>query len=301
MRLNGVFRGFLAGVSVALLPLLVLGLYLGTARASGSSARSHAALASPTPSPLPTAIAEPSPSPSTQPTPLVPSGTKAGSSAFAAFFAPGFAGKTFCKFSHQHVTIAGSTLTVAYLKGSSAPSAGAPYGGAQLCVPFAGGSATDVTLSYDVRFPVGFQWVKGGKLPGVYGGKTPFSGGSHNAYGWSMRLMWRENGTAEVYGYISNSTGYGDDWPGGGLAFQADGQWHHLAQHVHLNAPGKADGFVTLSYDGTIYINKTGLAITTTNTPVSGLYFSSFYGGHDTSWSPSVDMYIDFANFKQAR
>jgi hypothetical protein len=188
-------------------------------------------------------------------------------------------------------------LTVTYAQGSSAPSAGAPYGGAQICVPLAGGAASDATLSYDVRFPVGFQFVKGGKLPGMYGGVEPFSGGSHNPNGWSMRLMWRTNGAAEVYGYISTSTGYGDSWGRGNFSFQADGQWHHLAEHIHLNTPGQSDGYVTLSYDGSTGINQTGLAITTTATPISGLFFSTFYGGHDSTWSPTADMHLDFANF----
>jgi hypothetical protein len=299
VRLSDQYRAFFAGAILVLVPLLVVALFLGAGPLS-SRLVAHGPVATKTPQNLqtPTPSVEPTPTPTDQP--VAPAGKKATSAEFAGFFAPDFAGKTSCKFSHQLVAIAGSTMTVTYAKGSSAPSAGAPYGGAQLCVPFAGGSAADVTISYDVRFPVGFQWVKGGKLPGVYGGKQPFSGGKHNPNGWSMRLMWRENGTAEVYGYITNSTGYGDDWTGGGLAFQADGQWHHLAEHIHVNSPGGSDGYVTLSYDGTVYINKTGLAITSTNTPVSGLYFSTFYGGHDATWSPSADMHIDYRNFHRS-
>lgn len=225
------------------------------------------------------------------------SGQAASSSDLATFFGPDFSGRTFCPFKHQNVSIGGSTLTVDYPAGSSAPSAGAPYGGAQLCRGFAGGGATDATLSYDIRFPVGFQFVQGGKLPGMYGGVEPFSGGGHNANGWSMRLMWRTNGAAEVYGYITSSSGYGDSWGRGNFTFQADGQWHHLVERIHLNNPGLADGWVSLSYDGTTDITKSGLAITDTNTPIGGLFFSTFYGGHDRSWAPSALMHIDFANF----
>jgi hypothetical protein len=222
----------------------------------------------------------------------------ASASELAGFLGADFAGKPFCLFKSQNATISTGTLTVTYPAGSSAPSAGAPYGGAQLCDAFAGGGARDATLSYDVRFPVGFQFVKGGKLPGMYGGVQPFSGGKHNPKGWSMRLMWRADGAAEVYGYISNTTGYGDSWGRGNFSFQADGQWHHLTEHIHLNTPGQSDGYVTLAYDGTTHINQTGLAITTTDTPIDGLFFSTFYGGHDASWAPSADMHLDFANFK---
>jgi hypothetical protein len=292
-------RRLIGGALVVLIPLLVVAVIVGGGSLVGRFA-SHASVAKSSPKNLttPTSAAESTPTPT--PTPTDQPSKKASNAEFAAFFAPDFTGGASCKFSHQLVAIGGPTLTVTYPKGSSAQSAGAPYGGAQLCVPFAGGAVTDVTISYDVRFPVGFQFVKGGKLPGVYGGKQPFSGGKHNPYGWSMRLMWRANGAAEVYGYISNTTGYGNDWTGGGLAFQADGQWHHLAEHVHLNSPGQADGYVTLSYDGRVYVDKTGLAITTTGTPVKGLFFSTFYGGHDATWSPTADMHIDFANFHRS-
>ena len=287
------FRIFLVGIWVLMLPLLLFTLYAGS-RASA---------------PKPVTLSEQSVSSESgtlvadevtpAPLPKVPTGQKADNGAIAAFFGPEFAGKALCKFSKQNVLISGSTLTVVYPQGSSAPSAGAPYGGAQLCVPSAAGTSSEATLNYDLRFPVGFQFIKGGKLPGLYGGKPPFSGGKHNPDGWSMRLMWRENGTAEIYGYISTSTGYGDDWTGGGLKFQADGQWHHISEHVRLNTPGQSDGYATLSYDGTEYIHKDGIAVTTTNTPITGLYFSTFYGGHDSTWSPTADMHIDFANFRR--
>jgi hypothetical protein len=34
----------------------------------------------------------------------------------------------------------------------------------------------ELYLQYDVMFEKGFQWVKGGKLPGIYGGRTECSG-----------------------------------------------------------------------------------------------------------------------------
>jgi Polysaccharide lyase 14 len=264
--------------------------------ATPGSTAPAAAIQGGTPHPPPTASTpRPTAKPVPTPTPL-PHPTSSGS--LAGFFAPAFRGAPFCTFSQQNAAISGGVLTVTYPAGSTAPSAGPPYGGAQICIPFAGGSRTDATLSYRVRFPVGFQFVKGGKLPGMYGGVEPFSGGGHNAYGWSMRLMWRAGGAAEVYGYISTTTnGYGDDWGRGNFSFQADGQWHSLTEHIHLNTPGHSDGYVTLAYDGTVRIDQTGLAITTMGTPIGGLFFSTFYGGHDSSWAPTANEHIDFAGF----
>ena len=237
----------------------------------------------------------PSTSQATQSTPVI----TPSASNLADFFGSEFdASKSFCSFDKQNVQLLGDVLRVSYAAGSSAPSAGAPYGGAQLCEPFAGGTRTEATLSYQVRFPVGFQFVKGGKLPGIYGGKEPFSGGKHTSDGWSMRLMWRTGGAGEVYSYISTTSGYGDEYGTGNFTFAADGKWHTVSEHIVVNTPGNADGTVTLSYDGHVAITKTGLAITKTNTPAQGIFFSTFYGGHDKSWSPTTDQQLDFTGFK---
>jgi hypothetical protein len=37
-------------------------------------------------------------------------------------------------------------------------------------------SSQEIYFQYDVKFQHGFSWVKGGKLPGVYGGRTECSG-----------------------------------------------------------------------------------------------------------------------------
>lgn len=214
------------------------------------------------------------------------------------FFGSAFnAHRAFCLFTHQNAAIAAGVLTVSYPAGSSAPSAGAPYGGAQICEPFTSGPRTSATLTYQVRFPLGFQFVKGGKLPGLYGGVEPFSGEKHNDNGWSLRLMWRTNGAGEIYAYIAGKTGYGLSIDRGGVNWLADGQWHTVSLHVALNTPGNADGSASLSVDGVTGINSTGMTITTTNTQIGGLFFSTFYGGHDTSWAPSAPMTVDFSNF----
>ncbi|KAG8922221.1 hypothetical protein FRC02_012068 [Tulasnella sp. 418] len=61
--------------------------------------------------------------------------------------------------------------------------------------------AHELIFSYGVYFEPGFDFNKGGKLPGLYGGETPglaygCSGGRKQDRGqcFSLRLMWRENG-----------------------------------------------------------------------------------------------------------
>ena len=53
---------------------------------------------------------------------------------------------------------------------------------------------TDVTFEYDIMFGDNFDFVRGGKLPGLGGGASKGSGGTPEEYqnGFSARLMWRE-------------------------------------------------------------------------------------------------------------
>lgn len=64
-----------------------------------------------------------------------------------------------------------------------------------------GSSFNSMMVSYEVAFDAGFDWVKGGKLPGLRGGlnSTGCSGGN-KADGldcFSSRLMWRKAGAGE--------------------------------------------------------------------------------------------------------
>jgi hypothetical protein len=264
---------------------------------SGTSTPSPSPSA-PSPSAMPSSSAPSSSAPSSSASPTSASASSSGSGgSLDGFFAPAFSGTSFCHFGHQNFSISNGVLTTFYPAGSSSPTAGSPFGGAQDCIPAAAGPQPTMTLTYSVRFPVGFQFVKGGKLPGIYGGVQPFSGGKHTSDGWSMRLMWRAAGAGEVYSYTAKSTGFGDDYGRGNFSWQADGNWHTVSEHVTINTPGTSDGSVTLSYDGKQVIDQTGIDVTGTNTPAAGLFFSTFYGGHDSSWAPSADESLSFKDF----
>lgn len=53
---------------------------------------------------------------------------------------------------------------------------------------------TEATFEYDVMFGDNFDFVRGGKMPGLGGGESKGSGGTAKQYqnGFSARLMWRE-------------------------------------------------------------------------------------------------------------
>ena len=92
-----------------------------------------------------------------------------------------------------------STLRLLYPENSINP-ASKPQGGAEFyAVPLDLSSAKNVSLEYCVFFPVDYDWVKGGKLPGLYGGHTGCSGGNDALTCFSTRLMWRSEGMGELY------------------------------------------------------------------------------------------------------
>ncbi|BGP13614.1 hypothetical protein JCM10213_007790 [Rhodosporidiobolus nylandii] len=118
-------------------------------------------------------------------------------------------------------------------------------------------AATNVTFSYSVFFPTGFDFVKGGKLPGLFGGKKACSGGAAAEDCFSTRLMYRKNGMGELYLYAPRekqvdalcelgplsycNSVYGMSIGRGSWTFKT-GEWTDLRQDIWLNTPGKADG-----------------------------------------------------------
>ncbi|KAJ7253318.1 hypothetical protein B0H12DRAFT_593648 [Mycena haematopus] len=151
-----------------------------------------------------------------------------------------------------------------YPKGSVNPAA-KPVGGAQFyATPLDLTRAKVATLSYSVFFPVDFDWVNCGKLPGLYGGRPSCSGGDAATDCFSTRLMWRQQGAGELYLYapkdkqtaaLCNARGsfcdaeYGFSVGRGMFSWLAGG-WTTVTQVVRLNTPGRQDGGFALYVNG---------------------------------------------------
>jgi hypothetical protein len=225
----------------------------------------------------------------------------------ASYFAPAFSGLSSPNrvFAEQFITDHGSYIETCYPAGSSSPSSEHP-GGAQAKLNIAAGPAPKYTLTYQLRFPVGFQFVKGGKMPGLCGGQC-WTGPDNGPGGWSTRYMWRANGVAEVLLSDATTTGDGTDLfrtsgkfrTTGNWKWQADGLWHTIAQTVVMNTPGQADGSITVFYDGKQVAQQTGVTFRATGDTdaIDSMMFTTFFGGHDSSWAPSSNQVIDWRDF----
>ena len=90
---------------------------------------------------------------------------------------------------------------------------------------------------------------------------------------------------------------YGDDEYWGAEA--QPGQWHRVQHRVVLNTPGVANGILEAWLDGKkVLSDDTYLFRNTANIGINLFYFSTFYGGNDSSWAPSQDQYVFFDNFR---
>jgi hypothetical protein len=156
--------------------------------------------------------------------------------------------------------------------------------------------SSTIDLKYNYNFPVGFDFGKNtaGKLPGLYGGPPGCeSGGVRCAKAWSTRYMWRGGSASapkgEVYFYTASGSGFGEDLGVGSWNFVADGKWHSIEQLLDLTS-----GKITVWHDG---VQKFTTTQKFGDTPLTGIFFSTFHGGHDTGWSPSKATAALFANF----
>jgi hypothetical protein len=227
----------------------------------------------------------------------------------AALFDPGFLPRSGGAFGVDRIhRIPGAgpagtaALRVDYPAGSAsaraADSSGSDYGGAQVYLLLPNGPVDSLHLRYCFRFPVGFNFVKGGKMPGLFGGTV--NNGQHipdGTNGWSTRYMWRSGGAGEVYAYLPSSVQHGTSL-GRGSWRVTPGIWQCLNQAVRLNTPGKADGAITVSLDGRQVFQQAHVVFrTTASLRIDGVFFSSFFGGGDASWASPTDQYADFADF----
>ncbi|CAE6532689.1 unnamed protein product [Rhizoctonia solani] len=172
--------------------------------------------------------------------------------------------------------------------------------------------ARDVVFAYSVKFEDGFDFVKGGKLPGLYGGSTPelaygCSGGRQDGRDkcFNLRLMWRPKGAGEIYTYLPNTPAnqetiqavpkthcnpdFGWSVARGSFRFKP-GEWTTIAERVRLNDVGCANGVIQLWANGELVVDIQGLEIRVDEEVVfRGAHFQTFFGGKGEDWASTKD------------
>jgi hypothetical protein len=189
-------------------------------------------------------------------------------------------------------TSGNQVLQVKYPKGYADPA----NGGAQWKAPLP--PRNEYYAEYQVMFSPNFEWVKGGKIPGLVGGTAP-TGGANADRGLSARYMWRNNGKAILYLYWQGKTATHGQEIALGKNF-SKGVWHTLKQRIKLNTPGSSNGIMQVWFDNQLVYSKSDYKFIKSgdNWQIDKFYFSSFFGGSAPRWSAVKDEYIFFDNFR---
>lgn len=193
-------------------------------------------------------------------------------------------------------------LRVVFPKGSIDPGSAkrglAPLGGAGF--KFKAVTPSDcMVLSYKIKFDKNFDWVIGGKLPGLFGGKGNSGGKIPNGFdGFSTRYMWSKGGYTKVYAYLPTSKTWGT--PIGNDKFKLyRGVWHTIKQQIILNVPNKNNGRLRVWLDSKLIIDEKRMFFRKTDLlKLDGMMFSTFFGGGSPAWASKLDTHIDFSDFK---
>lgn len=174
----------------------------------------------------------------------------------------------------------------------------------------------ELFLSYRLRFDEGFDFVRGGKLPGLCGGACNTGGNAPDGTdGWSARMMWRTDGsggsptnrdTANIVQYAyhpDQPTEFGEDlrWDDGTASvwreFESD-TWYRLQHRVVMNTPGVADGVIQAWLDDEMVLDVQDIRFRDTDAfQIDTMYFSTFFGGSSTIWETTKDEQVYFDDF----
>ncbi len=209
-------------------------------------------------------------------------------------------------------TNSGPAYRVEYAVGEIGPE----RGGVGWRYPINGSNSAE--LCYTLKFSRDFDWVKGGKLPGLCGGPESVTGGNpaNGKNGFSVRLMWRAEGRGEAYVYhMHQPTEYGESFP-----FPSDFRFPtaeelRIRMRVLLNTPGQHDGRLDVWIRLPHAVSETHVVARSAmewrsdpNVFVDGLLFETFHGGGDKTWSPRrpstttfSDIYVDLLRPENGR
>lgn len=184
----------------------------------------------------------------------------------------------------------GQVLMVKYPKGSY----GYRYCGIQFIKTLP--EAHEYYLDYYIKLKDGFDYVLGGKLPGLTSGGEKFTGGNHpvKGEGWSARYVWRKAGSLEIYFYHMGMKGKWGDSILLDIKLQP-GKWYRLTQHIKLNDDNNFNGVLEVWVNGKKQLNKRNVRYRVAPLGmIDSFAFSTFHGGNSPKSAPNVDSYIYF-------
>lgn len=165
-------------------------------------------------------------------------------------------------------------------------------------------SYEELSYQYRIKFEKGFNFKRGGKLPGLAGGTKP-RGGRHSKRGFSARIMWREGGLIEQYVYAPTDKhgNFGRDLFLYSLNSKKivpikfkPGKWYTIKTKIKMNKfKWKGNGYITCWVDGELALHQDiKLRSKESNHGIDTFIFTTFFGGGDKTWAPVKNERIYF-------
>ncbi|MBM3257004.1 MAG: hypothetical protein FJY98_01605 [Candidatus Liptonbacteria bacterium] len=176
----------------------------------------------------------------------------------------------------------------------------------------------NVTFEYDVLFGKNFDFVRGGKLPGIGGGLSNGCGATPDEYqnGFSARLMWRVLNFHNKHlikdshkAYLVQYMYYPDRHPSkkfgedliyrykGRKIFVKSNKWYKLKTNIKLSENPKRKDTITAYVNGKMVLNKKLNLRKKTTYGINQIMFSLFFGGGEPSWATKKKEKIYFKKF----
>lgn len=151
-------------------------------------------------------------------------------------------------------------------------------------------SAEVMTLSYDVLFEDGFQFVRGGKLHGLGPDRRVTGGQDGHPEGWSARINFSGDGSLRSYIYAQDRPGrFGQSQVQRRIPMTT-GTFYAVSMVLTMNtAPDRSDGSAVIYLDGEEVVRHANLRLRGSNARSAGithLLFSTFHGGSNPDWAP---------------
>ena len=154
--------------------------------------------------------------------------------------------------------------------------------------------ATSACLSYSVYVPPGFDFGKGGELPGLFGGKdykpaTPADG----VNGFASRPVWGVDGKGEMRLQTPSVKG-GLSQALGAPSFKLERErWISIEQETVLNTPGLNNGVARIWVDGVLKTERSKIAWRKDKSlTLSGVINDVWYGGLDSKATAPTDTFL---------
>ena len=148
----------------------------------------------------------------------------------------------------------------------------------------------EATLSFDIQFEEGFQFVQGGRLHGIGPDHRVVGQRPDDPEAWCARIRFRSDGALETsISHQDQARASGDRGQKVRKIRLLPGRYYSVSLHVRLNDPDESNGSTRLYVNGLLVEERDDIRFRKTggeDSQIQYLMFNTFYGGHTRRDAP---------------